>query len=204
MAPFRRSAQDKADASLRRLADEDLMDLVRGGDSNAFSVIYDRHSTVAYSLAYRMVGRRGAADDVVQEAFLSLWKASARYDAKRGSVRTFVLGIVHNRAIDALRRATVHDSRRASDEGLEERFAAPDRTDAEAARRSEAGEVRAALGLLPPDQLKVIELAYFGGFTHSEIAAMMNTPLGTVKGRMRLGLEKLRGVLGEGAAGAWT
>ena len=204
MAPFRRSAHDKADAALRRLADEDLMDLVRGGDANAFSVIYDRHGTAAFSLAYRMVGKRNAAEDVVQEAFLSLWRAGARYDATRGSVRTWLLGIVHNRAIDALRRSTVHDSRRASDEGLEERFEAPERTDAEVARRSEAGDVRAALGVLPPDQLKVIELAYFGGFTHSEIAEMLNTPLGTVKGRMRLGLEKLRGVLGEGAAEAWT
>ena len=204
MAPFRRAATDKADAALRRLADEDLMDHVREGDPNAFSVIYDRHSSAAFSLAYRMVGRRNMAEDVVQEAFLSLWRAGARYDAARGSVRTWVLGIVHNRAIDALRRATVHDSRRASDEGMEERFEAPDRTDAEAARRSEAGEVRAALGALPPDQLRVIELAYFGGFTHSEIAEMLDTPLGTVKGRMRLGLEKLRGVLGEGAAEAWT
>ncbi|HEX8087166.1 MAG TPA: sigma-70 family RNA polymerase sigma factor [Solirubrobacteraceae bacterium] len=202
MAPFRRR-QDSS-AGLDRLADEDLMDRVRDGDASAFSVVYDRHSSAAFSLAYRMVGRRNVAEDVVQEAFLSLWRAGGRYDATRGSVRTWVLGIVHNRAIDALRRATVHDSRRASDEGLEERFEAPERTDAEAARRTEAGEVRAALGVLPPDQLKVIELAYFGGFTHSEIAEMLNTPLGTVKGRMRLGLEKLRGVLGEGAAEAWT
>ncbi|HEX8208315.1 MAG TPA: sigma-70 family RNA polymerase sigma factor [Solirubrobacteraceae bacterium] len=204
MAPFRRSAQDKADAALRHLADEELMDLVSSSDAAAFSVIYDRHSAAAYSLAYRMVGRKNQADDVVQEAFLSLWRAGGRYDVKRGSLRTWVLGIVHNRAIDALRRATVHDSRRASDEGIEERFEAGDRTDLEAYRRGEAGEVRAALGHLPEDQLKVIELAYFGGFTHSEIAEMLNTPLGTVKGRMRLGLEKLRGVLGEGAAEAWT
>ena len=204
MASFRRSASKQSAAELDRLADEDLMDRVRDGDPTAFSVIYDRHSSPAFSLAYRMVGRRNLAEDVVQEAFLSLWRAGGRYDATRGSVRTWVLGIVHNRAIDALRRATVHDSRRASDEGIEERFEAPERTDAEAARRSEAGEVRAALGVLPPDQLKVIELAYFGGFTHAEIADMLETPLGTVKGRMRLGLEKLRGVLGEGAAEAWT
>ncbi|HEV2815518.1 MAG TPA: sigma-70 family RNA polymerase sigma factor [Solirubrobacteraceae bacterium] len=203
MAPFRRSAKPTA-ATLTGLADEDLMDLVRDGDSAAFSVIYDRHSTAAFSLAYRMVGKRNAAEDVVQEAFLSLWRAGSRYDGARGSVRTWVLGIVHNRAIDALRRSSVHDKRRASGEGIEERFEAPERTDAEAARRSEAGEVREALGVLPPDQLKVIELAYFGGFTHSEIAEMLDTPLGTVKGRMRLGLEKLRGVLGEGAAEAWA
>ena len=95
----------------------------------AFRVIYDRHSTAAFSLAYRMVGRRGAAEDVVQEAFVSLWRAGDKYDASRGSLRTWVLGIVRNRAIDGLRRATVHDSRRASDEGIEERFAAPDSTE---------------------------------------------------------------------------
>lgn len=204
MAPFRRSAQVKAGSALATLADEDLVDRVRDGDAAAFAVIYDRHSTAAFSLAYRIVGKRNAAEDVVQEAFLGLWRSGGRYDASRGSVRTWVLGIVHHRAIDALRRASVHDARRASDEGLEERFEAPERTDAEAARRSEAGQVRAALGALPADQLRVIELAYFGGFTHSEIAEMLDTPLGTVKGRMRLGLEKLRGTLGEGAAEAWT
>jgi RNA polymerase sigma-70 factor (ECF subfamily) len=202
MAPFRRIAQKQHAHS--SVADEELMDRAGRGDATAFSVIYDRHSTAAYSLAYRMCGRKGTAEDVVQEAFLSLWRAGARYDPKRGSVRTWVLGIVHNRAIDALRRSTVHDSRRASDEGLEERFEARERTDVEAARRGDAELVRNALNVLPPDQLRVIELAYFGGFTHTEIAEMLHTPLGTVKGRMRLGLEKLRTVLGEGAAEAWT
>ncbi|HEV2999799.1 MAG TPA: sigma-70 family RNA polymerase sigma factor [Solirubrobacteraceae bacterium] len=204
MASFRRSAHARAGAELGALADEELVERLHDGDAAAFGVVYDRHSTAAFSLAYRIVGKRNAAEDVVQEAFLSLWRSGGRYDASRGSVRTWVLGIVHHRAIDAVRRASVHDSRRASDEGLEERFAAPERTDAEVARRTEAGEVRAALGSLPADQLRVIELAYFGGFTHSEIAEMLDTPLGTVKGRMRLGLEKLRGALGEGAAEAWT
>jgi RNA polymerase sigma-70 factor, ECF subfamily len=118
-------------------------------------------------------------------------------------VRTWVLGIVHNRAIDALRRSMVHDRRRASDEGIEERFEAAERTDVEAARRGEASEVRAALQALPPEQSRVIELAYFGGFSHSEIASLLDTPVGTVKGRMRLGLEKLRGQL-NGLVEAWT
>ena len=204
MARFRRSTQDTTGSGLQQLADEDLMDLVRDHDPVAFGVIYDRHSTAAFSLAYRMVGKRNAAEDVVQEAMLSLWRAAGRYDSARGSVRTWVLGIVHNRAIDAMRRATVHDSRRASDEGIEERFAAPERTDAEVARRTEAEDVRAALTALPADQLKVIELAYFGGFTHTEIAEMLDTPLGTVKGRMRLALEKLRGLIDDGAAEAWS
>jgi len=203
VGPLRRFQPDPARA-LRQLADEDLMVRVAEGDDKAFGVMYDRHSTAAYSLAYRICGTRAAADDVVQEAFLSLWRAGGRYDATRGSVRTWVLGIVHNRAIDALRRATVHDKRRSSDEGIEERFEAPERTDAEVARRAEAASVRGALEALPPDQQKVIELAYFGGFTHTEISDMLGAPLGTVKGRMRLGLEKMRGALGEEAAEAWT
>jgi RNA polymerase sigma-70 factor, ECF subfamily len=183
---------------LRSLADEDVMQLVRRGDAQAFEVLYERHSGAAFSLAYRMMGTRVGAEDVTQDAFLSLWRSGARYDRARGSVRTWVLGIVHHRAIDALRRATVHDRRRAGDEGIEERFEARERTDAEAARREEAGTVRSALSSLPADQSQVIELAYFGGFTHTEIADMLDAPVGTVKGRMRLGLKKMKAQLGEG------
>jgi RNA polymerase sigma-70 factor, ECF subfamily len=182
----------------RSLADEDVMQLVRRGDARAFEVIYERHSAAAFSLAYRMMGTRAGAEDVTQEAFLSMWRSGARYDRARGSVRTWVLGIVHHRAIDALRRATVHDRRRAGDEGIEERFEARERTDVEAARREEAGIVRGALSSLPPDQVQVLELAYFGGFTHTEIAEILDAPVGTVKGRMRLGLKKMRAQLGEG------
>jgi RNA polymerase sigma-70 factor (ECF subfamily) len=183
---------------LRSLADEDVMQLVRRGEARAFEVIYDRHAPAAFSLAYRMMGTRVGAEDVTQEAFLSMWRSGARYDRARGSVRTWVLGIVHHRAIDALRRATVHDRRRAGDEGIEERFEAPERTDVQAARREEAGTVRHALESLPADQSQVIELAYFGGFTHTEIADMLDAPVGTVKGRMRLGLKKMRAQLGQG------
>ena len=183
---------------LRSLADEDVMQLVRRGDARAFEIVYERHSAAAFSLAYRMMGTRSSAEDVTQDAFLSLWRSGARYDRTRGSVRTWVLGIVHHRAIDALRRATVHDRRRAGDEGIEERFEATERTDVEAARREEAGVVRGALETLPSDQCQVIELAYFGGFTHTEIAEMLDAPVGTIKGRMRLGLQKMRAHLGEG------
>jgi RNA polymerase sigma-70 factor (ECF subfamily) len=183
---------------VRSLADEDVMQLVRCGDARAFEVIYERHSSAAFSLAYRMMGTRSGAEDVTQDAFLSMWRSGARYDRARGSVRTWVLGIVHHRAIDALRRATVHDRRRAGDEGIEERFEARERTDVEAARREEAGTVRAVLSSLPADQCQVIELAYFGGFTHTEIADMLDAPVGTIKGRMRLGLKKMRAQLGEG------
>jgi RNA polymerase sigma-70 factor (ECF subfamily) len=183
---------------LRSLADEDLMQLVRRGHAPAFEVIYERHSQAAFSLAYRMAGSRGMAEDVVQDAFLNIWRSGARYERTRGSVRTWVLGIVHHRAVDALRRSVVHERRRASDEGIEEHLETGERTDVEAARHEEAHTVRAALDHLPSEQSRVIELAYFGGFTHTEIATMLDTPVGTVKGRMRLGLEKMRHTLGGG------
>jgi RNA polymerase sigma-70 factor (ECF subfamily) len=191
MVRYKHSA-DAASAALRRLADEDLMQLVRENDSTAFAVLYERHCDVAFSLAFRMCGKCGLAEDVVQEAFLSLWRSSSHYDPMRGSVRTWALGIVHNRAIDALRRNVVQDRGRISDEGIEERMEAPERTEEEVGRRDEAREIRAVLEDLPPDQSRVIELAYYGGFTHSEIAAMLDTPVGTIKGRMRLGLQKMR------------
>jgi len=186
----RRHEQD-----LRDLADEDLMGLVQRAQPAAFEVVYERHGGAAFSLAYRMCGTRGLAEDVVQEAFLSIWRSGGRYDRTRGSVRTWILGITHHRAIDALRRGIVQERHRASDEGLEERLEAEDRTDLEVARREEALAVRGALEDLPRDQRRAIELAYFGGFTQSEIAAMLEVPIGTVKGRMRLGLEKMRGQL---------
>jgi RNA polymerase sigma-70 factor (ECF subfamily) len=177
---------------LQRLADEELMLVVQAGDPRAFEVLYDRHGGAAFSLAYRMVANKTAAEDIVQEAFLSIWRSKVRYQRERGSVRTWVLGIVHHRTIDALRRNLVHERRRASAEGIEERHEAPELTDVEAVRREEAREVRAALETLPGEQSRVIELAYFGGFTHTQIAEMLEMPVGTVKGRMRLGLEKMR------------
>src|ERR671911_1164349 len=94
---------------IRDLADEEVMQLVQAGNPRAFELLYDRHGGAAFSLAYRMIGNRVSAEDITQEAFLSIWRSRLRYDQARGSVRTWVLGIVHNRAIDALRRNTVHD-----------------------------------------------------------------------------------------------
>jgi RNA polymerase sigma-70 factor, ECF subfamily len=182
-----------------RLADEELMPLIGEKDPDAFGVFYDRHGGVAYSLAYRIVGERGAAEDVTQEAFISIWRSGARYDAARGSVRTWMLGIVRNRAIDFLRskagRAPKLDF---DDDSILEHRPAAEQTESEALQRETAQEVRGALDELPGEQAKVIQLAYFGGFSHSEIAGMLGVPLGTVKGRMRLGLEKIRGELAEG------
>jgi RNA polymerase sigma-70 factor (ECF subfamily) len=183
------------------LADEELMQLVATGDPQAFETIYDRHGGAAFSLAYRITGARPAAEDAVQEAFVSIWRSGARYEPDRGSVRSWILGVVHHRTIDTVRRNLVHDRRRTTADGIEEQHEAKERTDVEAVRREEARTVRAAMDSLPGDQERVIELAYFGGFTHSQIAEMLNMPIGTVKGRMRLGLEKLRrqltGELGE-------
>jgi RNA polymerase sigma-70 factor (ECF subfamily) len=128
-----------------------------------------------------------------------LWRSGARYDRRRGSVRNWVLGVVHNRAIDAFRRGLVRESRNVSDEGIADRLPASEQTDVEVARREEARDVRVALDELPPEQRQVIELAYFGGFTHVQIAEMLDLPAGTVKGRMRLGLTKMRMALGDPA-----
>jgi RNA polymerase sigma-70 factor (ECF subfamily) len=184
---------------LQRLADEDLMPQVGRQDPLAFEVFYDRHAGAAYSLAYRIVGSRSAAEDVTQEALLSIWRSGARYDRARGSVRAWTLGIVRNRAIDLLRKESGRSPQLATGGGeLLERSAAEELTDREALRRETAREVRGAIGDLPDDQSQVIRLAYYGGFSHSEIAEMLHQPLGTVKGRMRLAMEKIRATLAEG------
>jgi RNA polymerase sigma-70 factor (ECF subfamily) len=185
------------------LADEDLMALVHDGEARAFEVIFDRHAGPAFSLAYRMCGRTAMAEDIVQDAFLSLWRTGARYERARGSVRSWILASVHHRAIDAFRREASRQSQDVRDDTAAERVPAQELTDAEALRNDEARHVRAALQELPADQRQVIELAYFGGFTHSQIAEILKLPAGTVKGRMRLGLSKLRASLHE-LSGALT
>jgi RNA polymerase sigma-70 factor (ECF subfamily) len=187
-------------ADMQRLADEDLMSLVAAKDPIAFEVFYDRHGGAAFSLAYRIVGDRTAAEDVTQEALISIWRSGARFDRARGSVRGWTLGIVRNRAIDLLRKESGRAPKLAYDsEEILERRPSEELTDVEAVKRETAREIRGALSGLPDDQSKVIQLAFFGGFSHSEIAKMLNEPLGTIKGRMRLGMEKIRGVLAEGA-----
>lgn len=173
------------------------MELVRLGNARAFEVIFDRHSGSAFSLAFRMCGRRASAEDVVQEAFVSLWRTGARYDPSRGSVRSWILSMVHNRAVDAFRRNAIREGRNIGDERLAEQLESGERTDVESERREQSRVVQSALDSLPADQRQVIELAYFGGFSHREIAQLLALPDGTVKGRIRLGMAKLRTTLGD-------
>jgi RNA polymerase sigma-70 factor (ECF subfamily) len=184
-----------------RLADEELMPWIGRKDAEAFEVFYDRHGGAAYSLAYRILGERGAAEDCIQEAFISIWRSGGKFDAGRGSVRSWTLSIVRNRAIDVLRsKAGKAPKMTFDDDEIIESRPSGELTEEEAMRNETATEVRGALAQLPGEQSKVIQLAYFGGFSQSEIAGMLNVPLGTVKGRMRLGLEKIRGELAEGLA----
>lgn len=174
------------------LADEDLISLVAAkGSAEAFAALYDRHGSAAYSLAYRMMGEKQAAEDLMQDAFLKVWRNAESYRTERGSVRTWILSIVHNRGIDQLRSLA---SRRRTQDRVEASapVSQPSEAFAQTWRNSQREQVREALGTLPAEQLKILELAYFSGYTHVEIAELLELPLGTVKGRMRLGLKKIR------------
>jgi RNA polymerase sigma-70 factor (ECF subfamily) len=191
---------DPAGPLLRRVASDvdeaDRAVLVRisNGELQALDELYERYKTMAYSIAYRITNDAAAAEDVVQDAFLGAWRNAARYMEGRGSVKTWLLAIVHHRAIDAVRR------RRPVAE-------LPDREDVpppalrlpdvwgEVAANLDAASVRAALAALTDVQREAIELAYFGGLTQVEIAERTDTPLGTVKSRMRLGLLAMRRAL---------
>jgi RNA polymerase sigma-70 factor, ECF subfamily len=176
-----------------RLSDETLMAHVARGDPHSFALLYERHVHGAAALATNMCRRRVIAEEVIQEAFLALWRSRQRYDPARGSVRAWILGIVRNRAIDSLRQSVAHELAEVSDRALEGTHAAGELTDSEFNARERGREILAALDGLPPEQSRVITLAYYGGYTHTEIATMLNTPIGTVKGRMRLGLRKMAG-----------
>jgi RNA polymerase sigma factor (sigma-70 family) len=179
--------------------DGELLSAVVAGELGALETLYDRYRTMAYSIAYRLTADTTAAEDVVQDAFLGVWRNAERYAEGRGSVKTWLLSIVHHRAVDAVRR------RRPTVE-LPEREAAPPSSLtvpdvwAEVSGHLDADAVRAALAALPAPQREALELAYYRGLTQQEIAERTETPLGTVKSRMRLGLLSLRRVLGDATA----
>lgn len=185
------------DGSTPGPADEELVARITPTDAEPLAALFDRHSAAAYGLALRMVGPDGA-EDVVQDSFLGLWRSAARYQRGRGSVRAWLLGIVHNRSIDALRAGRKRERRRAGIEHIEERLDGGQALEDDLVRREQGGEVRDALSDLPVDQRRVLLLAYFGGLTQAEIAEELDVPVGTVKGRARLGLAKLRDALEAG------
>lgn len=183
----------------RCLADEQLMRLVAEDDPLAFAVLYERHLGAAFRLALQICSRHAVAEEVVQEAFLGLWRNRSQYDRRRGSVRAWLLWIVRNRAIDVLRQSIPHETFPAGDESMGDLAHAQETAEQQASRREDTRRVLAALEHLPHEQSAVIALAYYGGYTHNEIATMLDTPIGTVKGRMRLGLQKMAESFGAAA-----
>jgi RNA polymerase sigma-70 factor (ECF subfamily) len=173
----------------------------RGVPTSGVEALYSEHRGAAFALAYRMLGERGLAEDVVQEAFLNIWRQGFTYDTERGTARTWLLTIVHHRAIDLMRRQR---AKAGADTVIDDAVPLPSHEDtwATVAEHLESDRVHAAVAKLPPEQRQVIALSYFGGLTHAEIADQVGVPLGTVKGRLRLAMEKLRSALAAEQQGA--
>lgn len=181
-----------------KVTDDQLIAAIQARDMQALEEFFDRYRVLSYSVAYRLLGDASDAEDVVQEAFVNVWRAAGTFRPGRGGGRAWLMSIVHHRAIDRLRGRgsrplTTH---------LDDALPIADTADvwAEVSRRLTGTEVRQALDALPSEQRESIELAYFGGLSQSEIAGRLNLPLGTVKGRMRLGLKRLRSLLEASAA----
>jgi RNA polymerase sigma factor (sigma-70 family) len=190
---FRRATQVRPRRDLAHLSDEALLALASRADELALGELYDRYGRVAYGLALRIVRDRALAEDAVQEAFLAVWRSAGSFLAEQGKPSTWILTLVHRRAVDLVRR---EERRRA--EPLED-VAQPtgEATDEEAWLRAQRQVVQEALRKLPHDQREAIELAYYGGFTQSELAERLGQPLGTIKSRMFTGLRRLRELLAE-------
>jgi RNA polymerase sigma factor (sigma-70 family) len=179
---------------LAHLSDEALVALAARSEQTALAELYDRYSRPAYGLALRILRDEALAEDAVQEAFLTLWRTASRYVPERGKASTWILTLVHRRAVDLVRR----EERRRSDildEAAEPVGSAG--ADEEAWLRLQRERVQGALGQLPDQQREALELAYYGGFTQSELAERLGQPLGTIKSRMFLGLARLRELLAD-------
>lgn len=180
----------------RGLRDDQLVGLVAEKDADALEALYDRYGRAAYSLARRILTDGTLAQDVVQEVFLSLWRDARRFDAGRGTVATYLLSMTHHRAVDAVRREESLRRWRTTDEALElEPDPKANSVEDEVESAERRAEVRAALAVLPPAQREALLLAYFGGYTQREVAALVGVPLGTVKTRMAAGMRKLKEAL---------
>lgn len=184
------------------LRDEELMDRLAGRDLGAFEALYDRYGDLVYSVSLRVVGDSYVAEDVTQDVFLRVWRRPDQFDVSRGKFVTWLLSVARNRSIDQRRsqsRRMRHESLPAGDEE-EDIIPTEDRRDDPALATVLADDraaVRGALEVLPPEQKLAITLAYFGGFTQQEIANRLGQPLGTVKTRIRLGMQKMRAALEE-------
>jgi RNA polymerase sigma-70 factor (ECF subfamily) len=186
-------------ASVADDADRAVLARIATGELHALDDLYERYKTMAYSIAYRITNDATLAEDVVQDAFLGAWRNATRYVEGRGSVKTWLLSIVHHRAIDAVRRRRPTTDLPEHDVVPPPQLQLPD-VWAEVSATLDADTVRAALDALSDVQREAIELAYFGGLTQQEIADRTGTPLGTVKSRMRLGLLAMRRVIEEGSS----
>jgi RNA polymerase sigma-70 factor, ECF subfamily len=182
----------RARSELTHVSDEALVALCERSVDDALAELYDRLGAVAYSVAFRVVRDRALAEDAVQEGFLAVWRSASRFVPERGRAQTWILTLVHRRAVDLVRR---EDRRRA--ETLEEDAETGEETSAEDAvwRRFERERIQGALKLLPDQQREALELAYYSGFTQAELAERLGQPLGTIKSRMFTGLSKLRELL---------
>jgi len=182
--------------------DAALGELIAQRDAAALEELYDRHGTASYSLARRIVADEQLAQDVVQEVFLAIWRGAASYDGSRGSVTTWLFALTHHKAVDAVRRSQRHSGRRAPEEALLTEADPAISVADQAIEAVTSQRVRAALAQLPDGQRKALELAYFGGYSQSEIAQLTGTPLGTVKTRTLAALRRLRVALGDTAHAA--
>lgn len=181
--------------ALGGLTDVQLAEQLAAGDLGALELLYDRYGGLAYSVSMRVLGDPGKAEDVVQDVFLKLWTNAERFDSNRGSLRTWLLTAVRNRSIDYLRGRGAHER---SEKEIPDRVVAIGQGSdpwLEVSLAMEREAVRQAVDSLPMEQKQAVELAYFGGYSHVEIAEMIRVPLSTVKGRMRLGMEKLHSYL---------
>lgn len=177
------------------ITDDAILDRIARGDQTALDAFYQRHGRTAFGLAYRVLGDPEAAEEAVQDSFLTIWRRAERFDPARGAARAWLLTVVRNRAIDLLRARESRPKTGASIEDARD-LQATDADPADSAlRRATAETVRAALASLSTEQREVVELAFFGGFSYPEVAERTKAPLGTVKSRMRLAMERLRGAL---------
>jgi RNA polymerase sigma-70 factor, ECF subfamily len=188
--------------SFAHLSDEAIVALVARSDQSALAELYDRFGRVAYSVALRILRDEKLAEDAVQEGFLAAWRNAHRFMPERAQASTWLLTLVHRRAVDLVRR---ENRRRAESLPEETDYAASDSAEDDAWLRFERERVQAALSKLPDKQREALELAYYGGFTQSEVAERLGQPVGTIKSRMFTGLARLRELLGEPGPGetAW-